>query len=59
MQVANPKDDNCKVADLNITNQEFKSVMDECRELFAKKLHDYGASWRLLRTSSITHKLLT
>ena len=49
---------NRKVADLNITNQEFKSVMDECRELFAKKLHDYGASWRLLRPSSLTDQLL-
>ena len=58
MQVANPKEDNRKVADLNITNQEFKSVMDECRELFAKKLHDYGASWRLLRPSSLTDQLL-
>ncbi|MFW5512974.1 MAG: DUF1599 domain-containing protein, partial [Prevotella sp.] len=58
MQVANPKEDNRKVADLNITNQEFKSVMDECQELFAKKLHDYGASWRLLRPSSLTDQLL-
>lgn len=41
----------------NITDQEFKEVMAECRELFAKKLHDYGASWRLLRASSLTDQL--
>lgn len=31
--------------------------MAECRELFAKKLHDYGASWRILRPSSLTDQL--
>lgn len=39
------------------TNQEFKDTLDECRDLFAKKLHDYGASWRLLRPSSLTDQL--
>ena len=36
------------------TEQEFKGVMAECRMLFEKKLHDYGASWRILRPSSLT-----
>ena len=31
--------------------------MAECRELFVKKLHDYGASWRILRPSSLTDQL--
>lgn len=31
--------------------------MAECRSLFAKKLHDYGASWRILRPSSLTDQL--
>ena len=31
--------------------------MAECRQLFAKKLHDYGASWRMLRPSSLTDQL--
>jgi len=39
------------------TEEEFKSVMQECRELFAKKLHDYGASWRILRPASLTDQL--
>ncbi len=39
------------------TIQEFKDVMAECRELFAKKLHDYGASWRIMRPSSLTDQL--
>lgn len=39
------------------TEQQFKNVMAECRSLFAKKLHDYGASWRILRPSSLTDQL--
>src|SRR5574344_3134369 len=39
------------------TNKEFEAIMAECRDLFAKKLHDYGASWRILRPSSLTDQL--
>ena len=39
------------------TEQQFKDVMAECRSLFAKKLHDFGASWRILRPSSLTDQL--
>ena len=39
------------------TEQQFKEVMQECRTLFQKKLHDYGASWRILRPSSLTDQL--
>ena len=38
---------------LTKTQQEFQDVLAECRSLFAKKLHDYGASWRILRPSSL------
>src|SRR3712207_6865587 len=39
------------------TEAQFKAVMTECRELFSKKLHDYGASWRILRPASLTDQL--
>lgn len=39
------------------TEQQFREVMAECRDLFAKKLHDYGASWRIMRPSSLTDQL--
>lgn len=45
------------MADLSKTEQQFKEVMAECRTLFQKKLHDYGASWRILRPSSLTDQL--
>ena len=39
------------------TEEQFKQVMAECRALFEKKLHDYSASWRILRPSSLTDQL--
>ena len=40
------------------TNQEFEAAVAECRQLFAQKLHDYRASWRILRPQSLTDQLL-
>ena len=31
--------------------------MASCRELFAKKLHDYGAAWRIMRPVSVTDQI--
>ncbi|MBQ0089303.1 MAG: DUF1599 domain-containing protein [Prevotellaceae bacterium] len=39
------------------TNKQFEEAIAKCRELYAKKLHDYGAAWRIMRTSSITDQL--
>ena len=39
------------------TNAQFEQIIDECRQLFEKKLHDYGASWRILRPESLTDQL--
>ena len=39
------------------TAREFRETLDECRDVFAKKLHDYGASWRIMRPSSLTDQL--
>ena len=43
--------------DTTKTEEQFRSVLSECRTLFTKKLHDYGASWRILRPSSLTDQL--
>lgn len=40
------------------TEKQFKEALEGCRTLFAKKLHDYNASWRMLRPSSLTDQLL-
>ena len=39
------------------TNAEFEQAIAECRALFEKKLHDYGASWRILRPTALTDQL--
>ena len=39
------------------TNQQFEQVIAESRSLFEKKLHDYGASWRILRPTALTDQL--
>ena len=31
------------------TEQEFAAAIKDCREIFEKKLKDYGAAWRILR----------
>ena len=42
---------------LEETNAQFEKAMAECRALFEKKLHDYKASWRILRPSALTDQL--
>lgn len=39
------------------TKQQFEHVIAVCRDLYAKKLHDYGAAWRIMRPSSITDQI--
>ena len=39
------------------TEEQFRAVLKECREVFVKKLHDYGAAWRILRIPSLTDQL--
>ena len=43
--------------DAQKTEKQFEQTMEECRSLFAKKLHDYKASWRILRPQSLTDQL--
>ena len=40
-----------------LTNAEFEETVAGCRALFEKKLHDYRASWRILRPTSLTDQL--
>lgn len=39
------------------TRQQFEHVISLCRDLFAKKLHDYGAAWRIMRPVSVTDQI--
>ncbi|HET9571301.1 MAG TPA: DUF1599 domain-containing protein [Bacteroidales bacterium] len=39
------------------TNAQFDAVTAQCRSVFSKKLHDYGAAWRILRPQSVTDQI--
>jgi hypothetical protein len=39
------------------TSEQYDSEVFICRELFLKKMKDYGTAWRILRHSSITDQL--
>lgn len=39
------------------TSKQFTEAGNLCRDIFSKKLHDYGTSWRLMRPSSLTDQI--
>ena len=39
------------------TDQEFDEIIAQCKNLFEKKMQDYGASWRILRLPSLTDQI--
>ncbi|MBO4944953.1 MAG: DUF1599 domain-containing protein [Muribaculaceae bacterium] len=39
------------------TNSQFKNALGKCRDIFSRKLADYGASWRILRPASLTDQI--
>lgn len=40
------------------TKDQFEYIISNCRNLFSKKLKDYGASWRIMRPQSVTDQIL-
>ena len=39
------------------TNKQFDAVTAKCRDIFVKKMQDYGASWRIFRLYGITDQI--
>ncbi len=39
------------------TNKQFEQVINICRDVFVKKMKDYGTAWRVLRPSSLTDQI--
>lgn len=39
------------------TNAQFEEAVARCRSIFADKLGDYGASWRIMRPEALTDQL--
>ena len=41
------------------TNKQFEESISKCRGVFFSKLKDYGASWRIMRPTTVTDQLFT
>src|SRR5687768_4788110 len=39
------------------TPAQYDEVIATCRDIFLKKMQDYGTAWRILRVSSITDQI--
>lgn len=39
------------------TSQQYDHVITVCKDIFSKKMMDYGISWRILRPSSMTDQI--
>lgn len=39
------------------TSEEFAAIKSICRDIYEKKLKDYGTSWRIMRPASLTDQI--
>ena len=42
---------------MSTTIQQYDQVITTCRDLFTKKMADYGSAWRILRLPSLTDQI--
>ncbi len=41
----------------DLTSRQYNQAVDRCKDIFLKKMQDYGSAWRVLRPSSITDQI--
>ncbi len=44
-------------SNMNTTDSQFDQATALCRDIFTKKMKDYGSSWRILRPKSVTDQI--
>ena len=42
---------------LSNTSQQYDAVITRCKDIFIKKMKDYGSAWRILRLPSLTDQI--
>lgn len=42
---------------MDTTQLQYHRVINNCKSLFKKKMHDYGSAWRILRLTSLTDQI--
>ncbi len=40
-----------------LTSRQYDQALSRCKDIFLKKMQDYGSAWRVLRPSSITDQI--
>ncbi len=43
---------------ISLTLQQYDQAVASCKDIFVKKMQDYGSAWRVLRVGSITDQIL-
>lgn len=46
-----------EILSMQKTNEQFDHVIGICRDIFEKKMKDYGIAWRILRPQSVTDQI--
>ncbi|NQY67329.1 MAG: DUF1599 domain-containing protein, partial [Flavobacteriales bacterium] len=42
---------------MNNTSEQYTLIVDKCKDIFIKKMKDYGTSWRILKATSLTDQV--
>ena len=42
---------------MNKTLQQYETIITICKDIYTKKLNDYGTAWRVLRPTSLTDQI--
>ncbi|WP_372472956.1 DUF1599 domain-containing protein [Capnocytophaga sp. ARDL2] len=42
---------------MSSTSKQYDAIVSNCRNLYAKKLKDYGTAWRIFRLTSLTDQI--
>lgn len=50
-------DSDLELMTISKTSTQYDRVMSGCKDIFIKKMKDYGSAWRILRLSSITDQI--
>jgi len=57
VRIVSSKNYYTKIPLMKNTSQEYDKVIGICRDLFSKKMTDYGSAWRILRLPSLTDQI--
>ncbi len=45
------------MSEMTKTDQQYTAIQEMCKDVFVKKMQDYGSAWRILRPPSLTDQI--